>query len=138
MSQTKWEEEREELIERLRKAEQIAAEAQSEAAVYWDMLEDWREAAARALEQKELSLLHNITGRQYVPFFIAGKEEGKLWGKLFLKAYMRDARWLARAKQSLERIRADAEKLSVEDSETNMELKRSIIEAAERGLIIAI
>jgi hypothetical protein len=137
VSQAKWEEEREELIERLRKAEQIAAEAQSEAAVYWELLEDWYEAAKQAQAQQDFSLLQ-IINRRIPPFYLPNKDEGKLWGKLFLSACMRDARWLARAKQSLERIRADAENLSPEDSETNMELKRSIIEAVEQGLIIAI
>lgn len=137
MSKSDWEEEREQLLERLRKTEQIAAESQSQAAVYYELLEDWYKAAKEAQSQNDFSHLQLINNR-IPPFYLPDKEEGKLWGKLFLSAYMRDARWLARAKQSLEKIKADAERLSVEDSEADLRLKNSIIEAAEQGLIIAI
>ena len=134
MSEANWEEEREKLLESLRKANQVAAESQAEAAVYWELLEDWDEAAKRAREQKDFSLLQRIN-RRMIPFYLPNKEEGKLWGKLFFKAYMRDARWLGQAKQALERIKVDAENLSVEDSEANKKLKQSIIKTAEEGLI---
>lgn len=135
MSEAKWEDERKELLERLQKAEQSILESKAEAAVYWELLEDWDEAAKQAQAQKDFSLLQRIN-RRMIPFHLPNKEEGELLGKHFLNAYMRDARWLGHAKQALERIRADAEKLSVEDNEANAKLKKSIIETAEEGLIV--
>jgi hypothetical protein len=137
VSETDWEEERKELLERLQKAEQARAESQSEAAVYRDMLEDWHEVAEKALASKDFSLLQKVNKR-LVPFYLPSREEGKQWGKLFLQAYIRDSRWLRHAKQSLEKIKADAEKLTVEDNEVNAKLKRNIIDAAEEGLIVHI
>lgn len=136
MSEVMWEEEREKLLEDLSKANRVAAESQAEAAMYRDMLEDWHEVANKALASKDFSLLQKINKR-LVPFYLPGKEEGTQWGKLFLQAYMRDARWLRHAKQSLERIKADAEKLTVED-EANKRLKSSIIKGAEEGLTVHI
>jgi hypothetical protein len=136
MSETDWEEERKELLERLQKAEQITAESQSEAAVYRYMLEDWHEVAEKALASKDFSRLHKINKR-LVPFYLPSKEEGVKWGKLFLQAYMRDARWLRHAKQSLEKIKADAEEV-LKDNEINDELReriKRILSAAEEGLI---
>jgi hypothetical protein len=134
MSETEWKDEREKLLERLQKAEQIAAESQAEAAVYWDMLENWYEAATQAQAQQDFSLLQKIN-KGLIPFHLPSKQEGKSWGQLFLKAYKRDDRRLGRAKQALERIRDDAENLSVEGNESNMKLKKSIIETAKEGLI---
>jgi hypothetical protein len=134
VSEVEWEVERETLLERLRKAEQIAAESQAEAAVYRELVEDWREAATQAIAKKDFSLLYKIN-RRIPPFYLPGKEEGELWGKLFLHAYIRDARWLGHTKQTLEQIRADAENLSVEDNEANTILKKKIISAVEAGLI---
>lgn len=134
MSKDSWEEERKELLERLQKAEQVALESQAEAAMYRDVLEDWHKVAGKALALKEFSLLHKINKR-LVPFYLPGKEEGKQWGKLFLQAYMRDARWLRHTKQALEKIKADAEKLEVEDNAANTKLKKNISKAAEKGLI---
>lgn len=134
MSEARWEEERETLLERLRKAEQIAAESQAEAAVYLDMLKDWREAATEVLAQKDLSLLYKITDRRSVPFFLSSKEEGEQWGRLFLSAYMRDAGWLNHTRKALDYIKATAENI-VEDNETNAELKKRIIATVEDGLI---
>jgi hypothetical protein len=137
VSESSWEEERKELLERLQKAEQVRAEIQSEAAVYRDMLEDWHEVAKKALASKDFSLLQKINKR-LIPFYLPSKEEGTQWGSLFLQAYKRDARWLTHAKQSLEKIKANAEKLTVEDNEVNAKLKRNIIEAAEDGLTVHI
>jgi hypothetical protein len=134
VSEAKWEEERETLLEGLRKAQQIAAESQAEAAVYRDMLEDWREAATQALAQKDLSFLYKINDNRSVPFFLSSKEEGERWGRLFLSAYMRDAGWLKHTKKALDKIKAEAENM-VEDNETNTELKKRIIAIAEDGLI---
>ena len=134
MNEVKWEEEREKLLESLRKAGQIAMESQTEAAVYRELLEDWREAATQALAQKDFTLLQRIN-RRIPPFYLPSKEEGELWGKLFLQAYIRDARWLEHTKQALEQIRADAENLSVENNEANTILKKRIIAAAEAGLV---
>lgn len=134
MAESNWIDERKALLDRLRKAEQVAAESQAEAAVYRELLEDWYEAAQRARAQKNFDLLQVINNR-IIPFYLPEKEEGKEWGKLFLYAYMRDARWLDHAKQALERIKADAEKLKAEDGDSNSELKRRILRAAEDGLI---
>ncbi|MBA3242492.1 MAG: hypothetical protein H0T60_14785, partial [Acidobacteria bacterium] len=58
MSEVEWKVEREKLLERLRKAEQVAAESQAEAAVYRDLLEDCYRAADQALKGKDLNLLY--------------------------------------------------------------------------------
>jgi len=134
VSEAKWKEERETLLERLRKYEQIAAESQAEAAVYRDMLEDCYEAAKQAYNSKDIDLLPKIIRFNSMGFTMPGEQEGKALGKLFLNAYMRDARWLRHAKKALEQIKADAENLP-EDNETNAELKKRIIAAAENGLI---
>ena len=65
------------------------------------------------------------------------KQDVKRWGKYFLDAYMRDARWLRDTKKALELIKAEAEKL-LEDNTTNAELKKkieNIIKVADEGLI---
>jgi hypothetical protein len=128
------EKEREELLERVRKAEQVANESQAEAAVYRDLLEDLYKAADQAITHKNLGLLHEITGR--LAFFDVPHEgDVKQWGKYFLHAYIRDAGWLYDAKEALERIKADAEKLAVDKNSPNAELKERIIETARNGLI---
>jgi hypothetical protein len=132
VSEAKWEEERETLLERLRKAEQIAAESQAEAAVYRDLLEDCYEAAKQAYNRKDIDLLPKIINS--LGFTLPGEREGKVLGKLFLNAYMRDARSLRHAKKALGEIKADAENL-LEDNQINTELKNKIIAAAEDGLI---
>ena len=132
MSEAEWREEREKLLERSRKFEQIAAESQSEAAIYRKMLEECWKAAAEALKNENLNLLYEITGK-FSFDWMPSEHEGKQWGKLFLHAYMRDAAWLKRAKERLEQIKANAEMI-VEDNETNIELKGKIIAAAEDGL----
>jgi len=136
MTEVEWREERERLVESLRKTGQIAAESQAEAAVYQKMLEECWRAASEALKEKDLDLLYKITGK-FSFDWMPSEHEGKQWGKLFLHAYMRDASWLGHAKKRLEQIKADAEMIS-EDNETNAELKRKIIDAAEDGLIIHI
>ncbi|MBC7933025.1 MAG: hypothetical protein H7Z38_20880 [Rubrivivax sp.] len=130
MSETDWKVEREKLVERLRKTEQVAAESQAEAAVYRDMLEECWRAASQALKAGDVNLLSKVTGFDLMPT----EHEGKQWGKLFLHAYMRDARWLNHARKRLEQIKADAEMIR-EDSETNAGLKKKIIAAAEDGLV---
>jgi hypothetical protein len=134
VSEVTWEEERETLLERLRKAEQIAAESQAEAAVYRDMLEDCYRGAKQALDRQDLTLLdRNIVNRTMF-FTVPDKEDVKEWGKYFLQAYMRDAGWLEDTKKALEQIKAAAENL-LEDNRINTELKNKIIAAAEDGLI---
>jgi hypothetical protein len=132
MSEAEWREEREKLLERSRKFEQIAAESQGEAAVYRKMLEECWKAASEALRNENLNLLYEITGKLSFDW-MPSDHEGKKWGKLFLHAYMRDAAWLKRAKERLEQIKANAEMI-VEDNETNVELKGKIIDAAEDAL----
>ncbi len=134
MNETEWKEEREQLLERLRKVEQIAAESQAEAAVYRDLLEDCYRAADQALKDKDLNLLYTITGNLAFNS-IPSETDGKQWGKHFLHAYMRDAAWLKMALKSLQQIKADAEELSVENHEANAGLKDKIIAAAKNGLI---
>lgn len=133
MNEADWEEAREKLLERLRKAEQIAAESQAEAAVYRDLLEDCYRAANQALQNKDLNLLYTVTGKLAFDW-MPSESEVKRWGEYFLHAYIRDAAWLEDTKKALEQIKTDAEKLS-EDKEMNAEIKRRIIAAAENGLI---
>lgn len=137
MSEVEWKVERETLLERLRKAEQIAAESQAEAAVYRDMLEDCYEAAKQAYNSKDIDLLPKIMRLNSMGFTMPSEREGKALGKLFLNAYMRDARWLRHAKNALGQIKAEAENL-LEDEQTNAELKKkitAIADIAEDGLI---
>ncbi len=133
MNEAEWEEAREKLLERVRKAEQIAAESQAEAAVYRDLLEDCYRAADQALKDKDLNLLYTVTGKLAFDWMPSASEV-KRWGKYFLHAYIRDTGWLEDTKKALEQIKTDAEKLS-EDKEMNAEIKRKIIAAAENGLI---
>jgi hypothetical protein len=133
VSEANWEEERATLLERLRKAEQIAAESQAEAAVYRDLLEDCYKAADQALKDKDLNLLYTVTGKLSFSW-MPSETDGKQWGKYFLHAYMRDASWLKHTKEALQEIKADAENL-LEDNQTNAKLKKRIIATAEHGLI---
>jgi DNA-binding transcriptional MerR regulator len=129
----KLEEDREHLEERLREHERIALESQAEAAVYRDMLQDCYKAAAQALADKDLSLLHKMTGKLDFNWMPSG-DNVKEWGKYFLDAYVRDARWLSDTQNALEQIKDYAEKLSEGDA-NNAELKELIIDAAEKALI---
>lgn len=135
MSEATWEEERQKLLESLRKSNQVAAESQAEAAVYRDLLEDCYKAARQALAQNDISLLQQIarTSFSYMPT----KQDTKRWGKYFLDAYARDAGWLEDTKEALKQIKAVAEKL-LENDEINDELKKNIkkiLAAAKKGLI---
>ena len=139
MNEVSWQEERQQLLERLRKAEQaeqewrkIAAESQAEAAVCRDLLEGYYEAARQAIDKGDTSLLPKIaqTSFHYVPT----ESDTKRWGKYFLRTYLRDAGWLEDTKKALEQIESDAEKL-LEDNEVNAALKKKIIATAEKGLI---
>ena len=132
MSNDEWQEEREQLLTDLQKANQVAAESQAEAAVCRDLLEDCYKAASEALAKNEISLLSKIakTSFSHVPT----KQDTEEWGKYFLHAYVRDAGWLKHAKQALEEICREAEKLS-DDQEQTAELKTRIIAAAKKGLI---
>lgn len=136
MSEVESREEYERLLESLERTRRIAEESQAEAAAYLKLLEECWRAASEALRNNELSLLYTITGKPSFDW-VPSEQEGKQWGKLFLHACMRDARWLKHAKKRLEEIREHAE-LIVEDTESNAELKRKIIEAADDGLIIHI
>src|ERR671938_883349 len=119
MSEAEWGVEREKLLERLRKAEQVAAESQAEAAVYRDLLEECWRAASEALQAGEVNLLYKITGKLSFDW-MPSEHEGKQWGKLFLHAYMRDAGWLNHAKEQLSQIKAAAEMI-LEDNASNAE-----------------
>jgi len=133
VTETKWEEDRERLEQRLREHEQLALESQAEAAVYRDMLQDCYKAAAQALADNDVTLLHKMTGK--LDFnWMPTEQNVKQWGKYFLDAYLRDARWLNDAMNALEQIKDYAERLS-EDNASNAELKQLIIDAAENGLI---
>lgn len=126
--------EREELLERVRKSEQVANESQAEAAVYRKLLEDLYKAADQAITHKNLALLHEITNR-HTFFEVPSNRDVKEWGKYFLHAYIRDEGWLKHAKQSLEKIKADVERFDVEGNQANAELKKNILKAARDGLI---
>lgn len=132
MSDAEWQEEREKLLKSLRRANQVAAESQAEAAVCRDLLEDCYKAASEALARNEISLLQRIARTSFSS--TPTKEDTAEWGKYFLDAYVRDAGWLEHAKQALEEIHAEAEKLS-DDHEETAKLKKRIIAAAEKGLI---
>lgn len=129
MSEVKWEEERETLLESLRKAERIALESQAEAALCHDLLEDYYKAARQAIGKNDINLLPKIAQDHFSPIFTA---DIKQWGELFLQAYKRDASWLEDTKKALEKIKADVEKLSVEDNEASAELKNRIAKLKER------
>ena len=134
-SETNWEDERAQLMENLTRANQIALESQAKAAVYLKLLKNCNEAASQARDSGDVSHLNSVDGN--LMFYATPREdEGDEWGKYFLDAYMRDAGWLEDTKKALEQIKADAEKLSVEGDEANAELKRKIIAAAEKGLIL--
>lgn len=132
MNQAKWEEEREELLERLQKAEQVAAKSQAEAAVCRDLLEVCYEAASQALAEKDFALLEKIARTSFS--HIPTKEDTEEWGKYFLDAYMRDAKWLEDAIKALKDIKTNAEKI-LEDNEVNAELKKKIVATANLGLV---
>src|SRR3954469_13065503 len=102
----------------MQRAEQVAAESQAEAAVCQDLLDACYEAARQALAKKDFTLLEKIarTSFSYTPT----KEDSEEWGKYFLDAYMRDARWLEDAIKALKHIKAEAENL-LEDDEVNAE-----------------
>ncbi|MGB9178551.1 MAG: hypothetical protein WCB68_04825 [Pyrinomonadaceae bacterium] len=131
MSEGTWEEERAQLLEQLQEARRIAAESQAQAAVCQDLLEDYYNAARHAIGKNDIKLLPQIAHTHFSPIFTG---DVKQWGKLFLQAYKRDARWLEDIKKACENIKTDAEKLSVEDNEANAELKKRIISTAEWGL----
>lgn len=125
MSGAKWEEERKELLERLQKAERIALESQAEAALCQDLLEDYHEATRQALVKNDIKLLPKITQDHFSPISTGDIEH---WGKLFLQAYMRDAKWLENTKKALIQIKAEAEKSS------NTYLTERILTFVEEGL----
>ena len=124
MTEAELSEERERLLESLRKTGQVAAESQGEAAIYRKLLEECWRAASEALKNEDLNLLYKITGK-FSFDWPPTEHEGKEWGKLFLHAYMRDAGWLRHVKKRLEQIKADAE-IILADDKTNAELKEKI------------
>jgi hypothetical protein len=125
--------ERDELLERVRKAEKFANECLAEVVVYRKLLENCYKAATKASESGNVSFLHTVMGLHL--FNIPDDDDVKEWGRDFVYAYSRDAAWLETTKQSLEKIKVDAEKFSVEANTPNAELKESILKAAREGLI---
>ena len=132
MSKAEWADQRKELLERVQKAERLAAESQSEAAVYLESLRECYAAAEQALANKDLDLLYQITGKLTFTW-MPSKTQGEQLGRYFLDAYITDARWLETAKQALKEVKAAAEQLP-EEYEPNAELKKRILAAAEKGL----
>jgi len=125
--------EREELLERVRTADQMVNEIQAEAAVYRKLLEDCYRAAQTATEKNDVDYLNKILHLHI--FRVPSEDEVKRLGKYFLHAYIRDAGWLNTAKKSLQEIQSAAEKLDVEGCPANNELKERILEAVKDGLI---
>jgi hypothetical protein len=120
----------EQLVEAVRHGEEYFGAA----AVYRDLLEDLYKAADQAIQKGNIGLLHEITGKLAF-WYVPGESDVKQWGKDFLRAYRRDAGWLYDTKQALEKIKAAAERLEVEEGTQNAELKKKIIAAAEDGLV---
>jgi len=122
------------LAEQLAESVRYGEEYFGATAVYRDLLEDLYRAAAQAIQKGNIGLLHEITGKLAF-WYVPGESDAKQWGKDFLHAYRRDAGWLDDTKQALEKVKAAAEQLEVEEGSQNAELKRQIIAAAEDGLI---
>lgn len=122
------------LIEELAKTVHLAHEHFGAVAVYRSLLEELYEAADQAIQKKDIGLLHTITGKLAF-WYVPSEDDVRQWGKDFLHAYKRDARWLYHTKQALEKIKAAAEQFQVEAGSQNSELQRRIIEVAEDGLI---
>lgn len=120
------------LAERLYRAEQYATECLGEAAVYRELLETCYKAATKASETGDVKFLHTEMTLHH--FNVPDSDQARTWGKDFVYAYSRDASWLHTAKKALERIRADAEKLPESEAKA-IALKKSILDAAEEGLI---
>lgn len=128
MGEDNWEDERKSLLERLHKAEKIAAESQAEAAVYKDQLDEcssYANEAQKALQTGNQDLAFQKV--RLIPLIVqTTKTDAPKWGKYFLEASIRDNYKLENTKKMLEQIRIELEKFSVNDNDRNSEIKKQI------------
>jgi len=137
------ENERAQLLERVKKAEEVANQCRAEAGVYRDLLDKCREAADNAREAANKAIEANSIA--FVSEFISEIEKQTRWaaneglvkelGRKLIYSYRGDKAWLSRTLQSLETIKAHAEKLTVEERSPNAEIKDEVLKAAKDGLI---
>jgi hypothetical protein len=122
------------LLDQLAKTVKFSHEHFGAVAVYRRFLEELYEAADRAIKERNLELLHLITGKLAF-WYVPSESDVKQWGKDFLYAYRRDAGWLHDTKKALEKIKKVVKQLEVTEGSTNARLKAEILDAAEKGLI---
>jgi hypothetical protein len=126
------EESREQLLERVKKAEEVAGQCQGEAGVYRDMLDKCRDAANKALETTNIACVWEIAKQCRLA---ADETLVKELGHKLIYVFWRDKRWLGATIQALENIKSLAENLEVEEGSPNAQIRQEILEATREGLI---
>ena len=126
------ENEKEQQLERVKKAEEVAAQCQAEAGVYRDLLNKCHEAASKAIETNNIAFVYEIEKQTRLA---ADESLVKELGRILIHSFWSDKAWLSRTFRSLEKIKVLAERLTIEEGSSNAKIKDEILEAAKDGLI---
>jgi hypothetical protein len=120
-----------ELLEWVKKAEEISAHCQAEAGVYLNLLREVLDGIENAIK---------INNGYQLSFLLTKTREGikastvRTMGQNLLDEFYKHRAKVARMRKSLESVKVAAEKLEVEEGTFNANLKADILEAMEDGL----
>lgn len=117
--------------ERIKELKHQVSEAQEQALLYRQKLEDCYESARRAIDADNVAPL-----LEFIPLpglRVPETEEVRTWAADFMHACKIDTRALGTARASLEKIQALAGQLSIKGNNEN--LKQEILAETRRGLV---
>ena len=118
------------LLDRLRKAEEIAAQYRAESAHYLNLLRQCLELAQQGMQTPDIAFFAAIKDKASVTtdtYPVEGR-------KILLDDFRIHSQWLTRAKNRLESIKLKANDIQAEKYSHNYKLKQAILSAAEDGL----
>ncbi|HEX9917686.1 MAG TPA: hypothetical protein VGA87_00895, partial [Pyrinomonadaceae bacterium] len=120
------------LLERVRRAEEVAHEATVVAAVYRQRIKEAVELAKRAARERHPDFIYGALSSVELAL---DEENVKDWAKSWNEAWGADIRWLKRAIFEMRKVQAAAHRLDTTASSTNAEIQRIILTAARSVLV---
>lgn len=126
--------ERSELLERVRKAEQIAEESKIEAAVYREQLGRILKLAQRAVSEKHFDFMQGVVD---LASGVLNKDNGnvKKWGRSWREAWLTDLDWLNDTLSALKRIKAITRGADIGKDSPYFALQQKILSMASPALV---
>jgi hypothetical protein len=124
--------EREELLGRVEKAEAAARESMIIAALYRDQIEDAVKLVERARMENHPDFLYGALSTVRIALVERNVRD---WAKGWLAAWRMDVSWLQRSLSALQKIQSLAEQIDAADGSNNAALKMRIIAATKPPLV---